>query len=272
MIIWDLDGFVGALNATMPYNYHFDYHERELDCVVESLNFLNEYNIKTTYAITGFSAEKGIYPYTFPSLINDISLSGHEVASHSWRHEWLPFFSEAQVLKSLERSKSALEEVIGKDKHVIGFVPPHNRPATWIRKGAFNPSDLGVFPLFKMGDVSNVINGLKATDYKWIRTTYNPIWNFFKKKTPIRPQSVFSHKGIMVLQNHYNGFDNRIIDYIKHTEKEYFMVSAHPIMLSYEKERSESWFYFRKFISTLIKDPNIVFICPSDIVSTFGIE
>lgn len=31
IITWDLDGFVGALNSTLPYNYNFDFIQIELD-------------------------------------------------------------------------------------------------------------------------------------------------------------------------------------------------------------------------------------------------
>ena len=86
-LIWDLDGFIGAVNSTSPYNYNSTNHELELKCVEQSLELMAKHDVKCTFAITGFSAEEGKYPYTFPELIRKIYDCGHEIASHSWRHE-----------------------------------------------------------------------------------------------------------------------------------------------------------------------------------------
>lgn len=272
IITWDLDGFIGALNATIPYNYHFEYHEKELESVRKSLRLLRENNIKTTYAITGFSAEEGQYPYTFPTLISEITQHGHEVASHSWRHEWIPLHTKTQIQKSLKRSKIALEKIVGRENSVLGFVPPHNRPATWIRKGAYSFGDRGLFPLFHLGDLSNLITLLKTESYKWIRIIRNPILSKFRRKKRIRQQKVYNHRGILVLENHYAGFDQNIIDYIEQTNQEYFTVSAHPVMLSYTDDRAASWSNLERFIRHFSNRDDIEFVTPSEILPRFGIE
>lgn len=271
ILTWDLDGFIGVVNSTLPYDYNFNYLETELQCVVDSLALLKEYQVPSTFAITGYSAEKGLYPYTFPELIKNIHDLGHEVASHSWRHEWVPLFSEKQIDKSFERSKRMLEEACGGDFKLTGFVPPHNKPATWIKRGAYSLEDKGLFPLFPMGEVDNVLAVLKKNEYKWARIAYNPFINRFRAKEFTRRQRVFKHNGMLILENHYTGFDAKIIDYIEVKEQEYFTISAHPAMLDFKDGRPESWENFQKFIIHFANREDIAFVRPMDLLPDFGI-
>lgn len=270
-LIWDLDGFIGAVNSSSPYNYSYN-HELELYCVEQSLEIMAKHNVICTFAITGFSAEKGKYPYTFPELIQKIYAHGHEIASHSWRHEWVPKFSQKQIEKSLSRSKSALEKVVDSDYSVNGFVPPHNKPATWVRRGAYSLEDKGLYPLFKMGDMSNLLISLKKTNYKWVRIAHNPFINRLRKKEFTRTQKVFNYKGTLILENHYPGFDSRVIEYIETKEQEYFTISAHPIMLSFKDGRPESWNNFETFIKHFSNREDIEFVCPMHLLKTFDIN
>ena len=271
IITWDLDGFIGAINSTMPYNYDFSYLEKELQQVERSLKLLAEHNVKTAFAVTGFSAENGVYPYVFPELIKKIHAHGHEVASHSWRHEWVPLFSKKQVGKSLSRSKQVLENVVGDNFKLTGFVPPHNKPATWIKKGAYSLEDKGLYPLFEMGDVSSLLAVLKDNNYKWVRIAHNPFINRLKTKEFTRRQKVYNHNGILILENHYTGFDQRIIDYIETKSQPYFTISAHPMMLDFIDGRPESWENFEKFITRFANREDVSFVRPMDLLPDFGI-
>lgn len=272
LLTWDLDGFIGVVNSTMPYDFNFDYITRELEWVNRALDLLQQHQIKTTFAITGFSAEKGLYPYSFPELIKKIADHGHEVASHSWRHEWVPVFRKKQIDKSLARSKKILEGAIGQNYSLSGFVPPHNKPATWIRRGAYSLEDFGLFPFFKMGDVDSLLNLLKKNGYKWARIAHNPFINRLKKKEFTRKQRVYNYKGMVILENHYTGFDERIIRYIEETEQPYFTISAHPAMLDLKGGRPESWEKFEKFINHFANRDDIKFVRPMDILADFGIR
>lgn len=271
ILTWDLDGFVGALNSTMPYNYGFGAIARELTCVERSLEFMKSKGVKSTFAITGFSAEEGLYPFNFPELVKEIAMQGHEVASHSWRHEWVPLFSRKQVNKSLARSKQVLEAAVEDNFKLTGFVPPHNKPATWLKKGAYSLEDKGLYPLFEMGDVSSLLAVLKENDYKWVRIAHNPFVNRFKKKEFTRMQKVYNHDGVLILENHYTGFDPRIIDYIETKDQPYFTISAHPMMLDFTDGRPESWEHFEKFIAHFANRSDIEFVRPMDILKDFGI-
>lgn len=271
ILTWDLDGFVGVVNSTFPYRYDFDKVALELEMVEQSLDFLKQYGVKTAFAVTGFSAEKGLYPYTFPDLIQRIAREGHEVASHSWRHEWVPIFSEKQVNASLQRSKSALENAVGNNYNLSGFVPPHNKPATWLSRGAYSLEDKGLYPLFKMGNLPNLLKALQAQNYKWVRTGYNPFINRFKKKEFTRTQRVYRWQNLLILENHYNGFDEGMIDYIENKNQEYFTVSAHPVMLSFTDGRTESWEKFEKFIKHFAQRNDVEFVLPMNVLKDFDL-
>lgn len=265
ILIWDFDGPIGQINSSYPYNFNFKNFDTEIENVKWALDVLKTYNIKCCFAITGFSAEEGKYPYVFPELINEISKLGHEVASHSWRHEWAPIFKEEQIDKSLKRSKLVLEKQLVKGQEVSGFVPPHNRPMTWVRKLAFSIGDRGLFPFFKMGNVESLITLLNKNEYKWIRLSHQNIFTKlgFKKHNPTG--RVYKYKKILILENHYTGFDEKVLNHILITDYDTYTVSAHPLMLSYEN-KVENKENFLNFLETLSKsNQNIEFVLPSEI-------
>ncbi|MDD3003997.1 polysaccharide deacetylase family protein [Flavobacterium sp.] len=266
ILIWDFDGPIGQVNSSYPYNFHFENLEKEIENVRWLLDFLEEKNIKSCFAITGFSAEQGSYPFCFPSLINEIASKGHEIASHSWRHEWTPLFTENQIQKSLKRSKMVLEKAIGKDRGVVGFVPPHNRPMTWVRRGAFSFGDRGIWPFFKMGDNDNLLKALKQNNYQWVRVSYKNIFMKLGFQVKNITGRVIKQNGMTVLENHYTGFDSSVINHILSTNHETYTISAHPFMLSLEN-KTESKKNFINFINRLIQsNQSILFVTPSECV------
>lgn len=266
ILIWDFDGPIGQINSTYPYNFSFENFEAEIENVHYILKKLEEYNIKSCFAITGFSAEEGKYPYVFPDLINEIASNGHEIASHSWRHEWTPIFMKKQIEKSLIRSKKSLEKAINYKQDVIGFVPPHNRPMTWIRKGAFSIGDRGLFPFFKMGDTQSLIDVLGETNYKWIRIAHQNLFqkiNLFKKNCTGK---IYKYNKILILENHYNGFDDYVINHILNTNYPTYTISGHPLMISF-LNKVESRENFEIFLDKLTQsNQEIQFVLPSSLI------
>ena len=266
VLIWDLDGAIGQINSSYPYNYNFENLEQELKNVRYALDKLDEYRIKSCFAITGFSAEEGKYPYVFPELIDEISQKGHEIASHSWRHEWAPLFTKKQIQLSLKRSKSALEKSISNRQEVVGFVPPHNRPMTWLKKGAFSLGDRGIYPFFKMGDTSSLLKQLEEQNYKWVRISCRNLFKKFRLKSTNLTGNVYRHKNITIFENHYTGFDEKVMSHILETNYPTYTVSAHPLMLSFTG-KSESKENFEMFLSKLSHNKETIkFSLPSETV------
>lgn len=261
ILIWDFDGPIGQINSTLPYNYNYDFMVREIDNVRWLLDTLKAYHIRCCFAITGLSAEPGTYPYHFPELIREIASHGHEIASHSWKHEWIPLFTKVQVRKSLEKSKAALESAIG-EGIVTGFIPPHNRPMTWIKKGSYSIGDRGLWPFFSTGDLSTLLQLLKTSGYKWVRISHkSPSVRFGLKKHNITG-SIFKDSDIMILYNHYTGFDKVVRKHIQQSNFDTYTISAHPSMLSLNK--NESRHEFLQFMD-MMKDMSEVveFVVPS---------
>lgn len=266
IIIWDFDGPIGLINATYPYNFHYANILKEIDNVMEILEVLDEYQIKTCFAITGFSAEEGKYPYTFPELIKEIHNRGHEIASHSWRHEWSSIFQYNQIDKSLKRSKKSLGEAIDDSKQITGFVPPHNRPMTWLRRGAFSLGDRGVYPFFKAADNESMVKLLKKNNYKWFRVNYKNIFSKLGIVNYNMTGRIHHYKGIYLLENHKASFDRDVIDHILKTNYDTYTLSAHPLMYHF-KNKSENKSNFINLLNTL-KDStqNFDFIRPKDLI------
>jgi len=266
MVIWDFDGPVGQLNATFPYNFNSIAFDKELGNVRYLIDYLKPLGIKNTFAITGFSAEKGPLPMMFPDLIHELAKSGHEIASHTWRHEWIPLHSEKQVFLSLQRSKKSLEEAIEKMQTVCGLVPPFNRPMTWLAAGNFSFGDIGFWPFFKMADNGNLFKVAKKAGYRWIRISNKSLLTRLKIKPRPLTGKVRMVNQMLVLENHYNGFDQKVIDYIEKSDSSTFTVSAHPIMLSFEN-KIESKQNFENFIQHFASQKDTYeFITPSQLL------
>lgn len=265
LLIWDFDGPIGQINSTLPYNYSYDFMVREIENVRWLLETLKSYHVRCCFAITGLSAEPGTYPYHFPELIQEIASHGHEIASHSWKHEWIPLFTKAQIQKSLEKSKVALE-LASNGRLVTGFIPPHNRPMTWIKKGSYSLGDRGLWPFFPTGDLSTLIQLLKATGYKWVRISHkSPSVRFGIKKHNITG-TIFNDSGIMILYNHYTGFDKVVREHIRRTSFDTYTISAHPSMLSLTK--NESRHEFLQFMNMMKEMSEVVeFVAPSNLMT-----
>ncbi len=267
ILIWDYDAPIGQINATFPYNFDYNTLNKEKSNVEYALSKMEEYSIKSCFAITGFSAEQGSLPFNFPDFIDHISKKGHEIASHNWKHEWIPFFTEKQNRKSFERSKLALERSIKHRQEVIGFCPPHSKPSTWIRKGAFSLGDRALWPFFKMANLENVLKLLNELNYKWIRISLNSI----KYKTGFKNKNltgkVYKYKNMLILENFYTGFDNIVQEYILHSTNEYYIITAHPAMLSKDKNKMESSMYFEDFLNKFANNSEYEFISPMDLIN-----
>ncbi len=272
ILIWDFDGAIGQVNATYPYNFNYETMLLENSMAKYAVSKMKEYNVKSCFAITGFSAEKGTAPFNFPEFIAEIQSEGHEIASHSWRHEWTPLFKEDQIDKSFRRSKKALEAAIEHKQEVVGFVPPHDKPTTWVRRGAYSLGDRGLWPWFKMGDLDNVYKTLKLNEYKWIRIRHNPL----KLKLGLGKQEktgrLYAYKNLLILENHYNGFDKIVQNIIQNSSEEYFVVSAHPAMLAMGAHKIESSNHFEQFLSAFGNNPEYEFVRPMDLLEKFGVS
>ena len=83
------------------------------EIIVKILNLLDYFDIKATFFILGWIAEKN------PNIVLEIYNRGHEIASHGYSHELVYWMNEEQFYEDTLRSKQILESIIKED--VIGY-------------------------------------------------------------------------------------------------------------------------------------------------------
>lgn len=266
-IIWDFDGAIGQINSTLPYNFNFQNLGKELENVKYIAEKAAAHDLKFTFAVTGFTAEEGIHPYTAPDLISQLYQEGHEIASHSWKHEWIPYLTEEQLKKSLRRSKKALEAATGVPGSVQGFVPPHNRPMTWRKKGRISLGDRPAGNLVFRKDIDYLTKILKAEGYSWARVSYTR--SFIERISRKKDFQKYQHiNGIHAYPNMYVGFDEGarklLMECIRSNKN--LVLSGHPLALEYsDTEKREHFDRFMPFLSELVREGKIRIVKISDI-------
>ena len=100
----------------LPFAKWNEYENRVVETTPVLLELFSKYNVKSTFFVVGYFAEK------FPKLINKIQEGGHEIASHSFSHIDLRKTSKIEIEKDLIKSFDVLENVTG--EKTIGFRAP----------------------------------------------------------------------------------------------------------------------------------------------------
>ena len=207
-VVWDFDSAQGQVAATFPY------HEGA------------RLGVPMTFATVGFAAEDVPEPFAAHGLLHDLHAAGHEVASHSWRHEWLPHLTTQQLRRSLVRSKVVLEHAAGEVGAVRGLVPPFNRPMSWLRHGIIRPGDRWAFPPGAAATIDGLLRTASGAGYEWIRLSIRPLIS--RGTDPLR--APFREGGITVVPHHCSGFDKRALALLDQAveRKAMLCVTGHP--------------------------------------------
>lgn len=104
---------VSALESVVRYEEWGKYESRVERNTAILLDMLEEFNVKATFFVLGWIAER------FPDLVADIHSKGHEIASHGYAHRLVYKQDKEMFRNDIIKSKEILEDIIG-DK-VIGF-------------------------------------------------------------------------------------------------------------------------------------------------------
>ena len=80
------------------------------------LNVLNEFNVKATFFVLGWIAER------YPELIENIHQEGHEIASHGYCHQLIASQTREEFREDVRKTKRILEDITGVD--VMGYRAP----------------------------------------------------------------------------------------------------------------------------------------------------
>jgi polysaccharide deacetylase family protein (PEP-CTERM system associated) len=91
-----------------------EYESRVVDNTLKILNILAENDVKATFFVLGWVAEK------FPELIKEIYSQGHEIASHGYNHRLIYQQSPEEFRQDIKKTKVILEGLTEK-KPILGY-------------------------------------------------------------------------------------------------------------------------------------------------------
>ncbi|HUI10802.1 MAG TPA: polysaccharide deacetylase family protein [Bacteroidota bacterium] len=172
LFFWDYDAEWGAERSRGPGGPKA-WGPLEFPNTDELLDLHARYAIPACFAVVGAAALPGARPYQDPAQVRRIHDSGHEVASHSFRHDWLPGLSGAALLGTLRESRHALEQCIG--AAVRTFVPPYNQPFDYPRGLSFSLAERREVPRART-DLRSLCDALGEAGYGFCRVAYRPLW------------------------------------------------------------------------------------------------
>ena len=243
----------------------------EFACTERLLELHSHNNIPACFAVVGAAGLPGARPYHDPGQIRRIHAAGHEVASHSFRHEWLPGLSRNAVVETLRRSKESLEQCIGAP--VISFVPPYNQPFDYLGGWSFSLSERR-FVKGERTDVRRLCEALRETGYRFCRVAYRPLHlrlidRIWRRRVPY-PSQLRSIGGITCLRlNLSAGFDAAAAALLNRcaTSGGIAVVYGHPHSLGAGNAQDEVWLRpFLERVAQLRREGRIVPCVPRDLL------
>jgi len=203
----------------------FEYTETLLDLHAR-------YDLPACFAVVGAAALPGMRPYHDPGQIRRIHAAGHEIASHAFRHEWLPRLDGTALTETLRRSKDALEQCIGAP--VRSFVPPYNQPFDYPAGWSFSLSERREAGPDRT-DLGRVCECLRDTGYRFCRVSFRSLalrlLDRVLGRRIVRAGRPVSIRGIRCLRlNTQCGFDAAAQRVLKHCVNAggYVLAYGHP--------------------------------------------
>jgi hypothetical protein len=171
LFFWDYDTQWGAERSRGPGGAK-EWGPLEFGNTDELLDLHAEYELPACFAVVGAAALPGDRPYHDPGQIRRIHQAGHEVASHSLHHDWLPGLGRKALLETLTESKEILEQCIG--TRVVTFVPPYNQPFDYPGGWSFSISERREAGNGRTG-LGGLCGALHEAGYSFCRVAYRPL-------------------------------------------------------------------------------------------------
>lgn len=104
----DLEDWYHPSLVDAPFESWKTYESKIETTTEQILRLFRETNTQATFFILGYVAEQ------FPGVISKIAESGHEIASHSYRHQLVYNMSPEEFQKDTEKAVSILKGITGK--------------------------------------------------------------------------------------------------------------------------------------------------------------
>lgn len=171
LFFWDYDTQWGADRSRLAGGAK-DWGHLEFTNTDELLDLHAEFDVPACFAVVGSAALPGERPYHDPGQVRRIHAAGHEVGSHSHRHEWLPRLGREALLETLRESKETLEQCIGAP--VVTFVPPYNQPFDYAAGWSISLAERREAGSDRTG-LARLCRSLRETGYRFCRVAYRPL-------------------------------------------------------------------------------------------------
>jgi hypothetical protein len=172
VLFWDYDTQWGADRSRTPGGPK-GWGALEFENTERLLELHAEYDVPACFAVVGSAALRGERPYHDPGQIRRIHEAGHEVGSHSHRHEWLPGLNKTALRDTLSASKEAIEQCIRSP--VTTFVPPWNQPFDYPRRLSISLSERREVRSQRT-DLRRLCEMLVDTGYRFCRVAYRSLY------------------------------------------------------------------------------------------------
>lgn len=172
VFFWDYDTQWGGDRSRLPGGRKA-WGPLEFENTERLLEIHAQYRVPTCFAVVGSAALPGERPYHDPAQIRRIHAAGHEVGSHSHRHEWLPGLSTRELQETLRSSKDALEQCIGSS--VSTFVPPWNQPFDYVAGFSFSLAERREAGPERV-NLIRLCEALRENGYRFCRVAYRPMY------------------------------------------------------------------------------------------------
>lgn len=199
LFFWDYDTQWGADRSRSGGK---TWGHLEFSATERLLELHADYDLPACFAVVGSAALRGERPYHDPDQIRQIHAAGHEIASHSHRHEWLPALTGEALHETLRSSKAALEDCIGAE--VSAFVPPFDMPMDYPARLAFNLTERREVGKNRT-NLPDLCAALREVGYRFCRITYRPFYEraierLTRQRLFDRPSSPQKVAGLMTLR------------------------------------------------------------------------
>jgi peptidoglycan/xylan/chitin deacetylase (PgdA/CDA1 family) len=174
------------------------------------LEVLRAHEVKVTFGIVGRVALPGQHWDHCQDQIQAIHHAGHEIASHSMNHRYLPPLRDDELLEEVVASKRALEECV--HSNVLGFIPPFNRPSHFPECGAFSFAEMFGFDGRGRGrqSVGSMLRTLSAAGFAWSRVSFESKYYQIGRRLGVMaergPTQPFMFQNVVAIPLHHTGF------------------------------------------------------------------
>jgi peptidoglycan/xylan/chitin deacetylase (PgdA/CDA1 family) len=243
VFFWDVDTQWGADRSRSPGGPK-SWGGLDFDNLDRLLELHAAYEAPACFAVVGSAALAGEHPYHGPEKIRALARAGHEIASHSHRHEWLPGLDREALRESLGASRRALEQCIGAP--VVTFVPPFNQPFDFPSGLSFSLSERREAGADR-SDLKRVCEVLVETGYRVCRVSFRSLAKRLAERLTGRraddPERVRRIAGMRCLRlNTPGGFDGAAVAMLERTAREggLAVVYGHPHSLLSGNEQDQS--------------------------------